>query len=70
MKMVLPGGMIAVGSGTTATTQSVSLVVAEVAALEHLASTSEIVAEKMDTGGTASAMAPAVGSSTRVRRTG
>jgi hypothetical protein len=60
----LPDGMTMTISRVVAATHSADLAIAVVAAQEHSASASEIVAEKTDTRGAASVVAFVVGSST------
>jgi hypothetical protein len=69
-KAVLPGRMLEVNFGTVAAAHSAGLAVVGIAASEHSASASRIVAEKMDIGGAASIMVPTVSSSAVVERTG
>jgi hypothetical protein len=69
VKTVLPGGIIGMGSGTVAAAHSAGSAVVKVTAQEHSTFASEIVPEKMDTGGAASTMAPVVVSSAGVGRT-
>jgi hypothetical protein len=66
----LPNRMTVVVSGVVAAAHSTGSAVAMVTAQKHLVSASEIVTGKTDTGGAASAMTPAVGSSTGVKKTG